>query len=232
MIGCCCCCFNSLFSSLPDAIAAVDTVDSLSKFSSKSFRVIGCFDRIALSLRMSGFDGVVIMEDEANGVLLLDLILSLRFNSIESKSWLDLAASLLKESSDLSEAECKMLLSCDEATGFWNSFWRIGFIWVLCSLGRGCWLSFVDTLIGSGLMKPFRMVSFDHCSMRGLGDATVCWLGLLSTLCWLYSSCALVSIWMMSTFLFSLSSTTSTQTGVGVGVTIDLLLFMEAKNCS
>lgn len=81
------------FCSLAAATAAVDAVDSFNKFSSKSFRVIGCFaTRIALSVRMSGFDGVVIIDEEANGVLLLDFIFSFRLSSIESRSWLVLAS--------------------------------------------------------------------------------------------------------------------------------------------
>lgn len=55
-------------------LAGVDVDDSLSKFSSKSLRVIGRL-RMALSVMlrsplpvtMRGFDGVVIIEEEANG---------------------------------------------------------------------------------------------------------------------------------------------------------------------
>lgn len=82
-------------------LAGVEVDDSLSKFSSKSFKVMGRF-KMALSVRlraseplnMSGLEGVVIMEDDANGTL-LDLMFNLRFNSNESRSWALLDGTLM-----------------------------------------------------------------------------------------------------------------------------------------
>lgn len=116
-------------------VDVVETVDSLSKFSSKSLSVIGPFkatlSRPPQPLKTSGLDGVLIIEDDAKGTL-LHLMFNFFFNSSDNESCV--AGALTTGAAMISlSISSRVLVFIVYGSAEPKSFWIIGLIFSLAA---------------------------------------------------------------------------------------------------